>query len=307
MNVPVVAVEDTERVSVEEALPPTKGVTLVGENAAVTPLGKPPMLRLVAELKPFTLPIVTVALPLLPWTTLNEVGETATVKSGGRLIVRVRLAEWLRLLAVPVMVTVKVLAVAVDEAARVSVEEALPPAAGITLDGENAAVTPLGKPPMLRLVAELKPFTLPIVTVPLLLLPWMTFNDAGAVRVKSCGGEPMVKVRLAECPVFPALPLMITVYVPGTTEEEAVRVKVDDALPPAGSVTLVGDKLALTPLGKLPTDRLMLLLKPAMLPTVTVVLPLVAGERLSELEDKLRLKSGLGGGGEVMVTFNVVL
>ena len=92
-NVPVLAVEDAARVRVEDALPPAGGVTLTGANVAVTPLGKPEMFRLVAELNPFRLPTVTVALPLLPWVTLSEPGDTLKGKSGGGLTTSVRLTE----------------------------------------------------------------------------------------------------------------------------------------------------------------------------------------------------------------------
>jgi len=46
--------------------------------------------------------------------------------------------------------------VAVEEAVSVSVEVALPFAAGVTGLVENAAVTPLGKPVALSVVAALK-------------------------------------------------------------------------------------------------------------------------------------------------------
>jgi hypothetical protein len=48
--VPVVAVEDAANVSVEVTLPFAGGVTGLGENAAVTPVGSPDALRVVAEL-----------------------------------------------------------------------------------------------------------------------------------------------------------------------------------------------------------------------------------------------------------------
>lgn len=55
-------------------------------------------------------------------------------------------------------VTVAVPTVAVDEAVKVSVEAALPLAGGVTGLVENAAVTPLGKPVVLKVVAELNAF-----------------------------------------------------------------------------------------------------------------------------------------------------
>ena len=59
---------------------------------------------------------------------------------------------------VPVTVTVAAPVVAVAEAVSVNVEVALPFAGGVTGFVENAAVTPLGKPVALSVVAELKLF-----------------------------------------------------------------------------------------------------------------------------------------------------
>ena len=63
---PVVAVAEAVRVNVEVALPLAGGVTGLVENAAVTPLGKPVVLSVVAELKLFWLVMVTVLVPLPP-------------------------------------------------------------------------------------------------------------------------------------------------------------------------------------------------------------------------------------------------
>ena len=59
---------------------------------------------------------------------------------------------------VPVMVIVAAPVVAVAEAVSVSVELALPLAGGVTGLVEKAAVTPLGRPVALSVVAELKLF-----------------------------------------------------------------------------------------------------------------------------------------------------
>jgi len=66
---------------------------------------------------------------------------------------------------VPVIVTVAVPVVADEEAVSVNVEVAFPLAGGVTGFGENAAVTPLGNPDALNVVAELKPFRLVMVIV----------------------------------------------------------------------------------------------------------------------------------------------
>ena len=64
--VPVVAVEVAVSVKVEVALLFAGGVTGFGENAAVTPLGSPVAVSVVAELKPFWLVMLMVLVPLEP-------------------------------------------------------------------------------------------------------------------------------------------------------------------------------------------------------------------------------------------------
>ena len=63
---PTVALAEAVSVRVEVALPLAGGVTGVVENAAVTPLGRPEALNVVAELKPPVLVTVIVLVPLAP-------------------------------------------------------------------------------------------------------------------------------------------------------------------------------------------------------------------------------------------------
>ena len=79
--------------------------------------------------------------------------------------------------------------VAVVEAVRVSVEVALPLAAGVTGLLENTAVTPLGRPVAVSGVAELKLFWLAMVMVLVPLLP--------GFKVREAGDAPMVKFGVA--------------------------------------------------------------------------------------------------------------
>jgi hypothetical protein len=72
---------------------------------------------------------------------------------------------WVSVPDVPVTVTVAAPVVAVAEAVKVSVEVALPLAGGVTGFVEKAAVTPLGRPVALNVVAALKLFWLVMVTV----------------------------------------------------------------------------------------------------------------------------------------------
>ena len=81
-DVPVVAVPEAVSVSVELALLLAGGVTGLGENAAVTPLGKLEALSVVAELKPFRLVMVMVLVPFPPCVTVTDDGDAPIVKSG---------------------------------------------------------------------------------------------------------------------------------------------------------------------------------------------------------------------------------
>jgi hypothetical protein len=80
-------------------------------------------------------------------------------------------AVWVSDPEVPVTVTVAVPVVAVAEAVNVRVEVALPFAGGVTGLTENVAVTPLGRPLALNVVAELKLFWLVTVIVLVPLAP----------------------------------------------------------------------------------------------------------------------------------------
>ena len=70
------------RVSVEVTLLLAGGVTGLGENPAVTPLGSPVAVKVVAELKLLRLVMVIVLVPLVPCTMVSEEGEAPMVKSG---------------------------------------------------------------------------------------------------------------------------------------------------------------------------------------------------------------------------------
>ena len=72
---------------------------------------------------------------------------------------------------VPVTVTVDVPSVADADAVNVRVEVAVPFAGGVTGLGAKAAVTPLGSPEAVSVVAELNPLTLVTVIVLGAVLP----------------------------------------------------------------------------------------------------------------------------------------
>jgi len=153
--VPVVAVAEAVSVNTDVAVPFAGGVTGLVENAAVTPVGRPVAVSVVAELKLFWLVMVMLLVPLLPCFTVRDAGEAPIVKFGvaAALTVRASVVVAIRLPEVPVMVTVAVPVVAVALAVRVS---RLVPVVGFV---PNTAVTPLGKPDAARVTLPLNPFT----------------------------------------------------------------------------------------------------------------------------------------------------
>jgi hypothetical protein len=166
---PTVAVEEAVNVSVEVTLPLAGGVTGLVEKAAVTPVGRPVALSVVAELNPPVLVMVIVLVPLAPWVTVTEVGEAAMLKFGVAvaLTVRASVVVAVRLPEVPVMVTVDVPVVAVLLAVSVST---LVPVVGFV---PNAAVTPLGRPDAASVTLPANPPASVTVIVLVPLPPWV--------------------------------------------------------------------------------------------------------------------------------------
>lgn len=82
LDVPVVAVAEAVKVNVDVAVPLAGGVTGLLEKAAVTPVGRPEALRVVAELNPARLVIVIVLVPFPLCGILSVEGEAMMVKSG---------------------------------------------------------------------------------------------------------------------------------------------------------------------------------------------------------------------------------
>jgi hypothetical protein len=185
--VPTVAEEDAVSVRVEDALPFAGGVTGLVEKFAVTPVGSPLALNVVAESNPPVLVMVMVLVPLLPWLMLTELGEALMVKFGDDAAVTVSeiVVVAVKLPDVPVMVTVAVPVVAVLVAVRVRV---LVDDVGF---GLKLAVTPLGSPVACRVTLPENPPTSVTVIALVLLPPCVTETLLGeADRVKLGLEEP---------------------------------------------------------------------------------------------------------------------
>jgi len=68
--------------SVDVARPPDEGVTEVGDNVQVAPVGHPETLMFTAELKPFNDAMVIVELAEPPCWIVRELGDAEMEKSG---------------------------------------------------------------------------------------------------------------------------------------------------------------------------------------------------------------------------------
>ena len=187
---PVVAEEEAVSVRVEVALPFAFGVTGLAEKLAVTPLGRPVALNVVAELKLFWLVMVIVLVPLLPRTIVSEAGEVARVKLGAG-IVRASVVVAVSEPKVPLMVIVAVPTVA--ELLAVNLRTLLPVVGLVAKD----AVTPEGRPEAASVTLPVNPFWPETLMVDVPEAPLATVREVGeALRVKAGAGFT-VSVTLA--------------------------------------------------------------------------------------------------------------
>lgn len=128
-------------------------VMLVGEKAAVTPVGRAEIERATTELNPFCAVAKTLTDVELPAMTGNEVSDGARAKLGAAMT-RERVAVCLRDPLVAVMVTVEELPGAVVAAVNLRALVPVP----LMVAGVKVAVTPVGRPETTSATAELKPF-----------------------------------------------------------------------------------------------------------------------------------------------------
>jgi hypothetical protein len=187
VRLPDVPVMVTVAVPVTAVAPAVKVSVLLlvagsGLNAAVTPLGKPAAERVTLPLKPFAGVMLIVLVPLLPCVIVTALGEAERLKVFAGFTVRLSTVVFASVPDLPVIITVTVPVAAVALAAKVSV---LLPVLEL---GENAAVTPLGKPAAEKVTLPLKPFDGMMVIVLVSWLPCTIVRPAGlAVSVKPAG------------------------------------------------------------------------------------------------------------------------
>jgi hypothetical protein len=129
-------------------------LSVVGENVAVTPEGKPVVPRVTVPLKPFWGVMPATAVMVWPFCIPSAVLGPASPKEGARTVnVKLDLAVFEP--AVPATVNVYTPVVAVEVAAMFKV--ALPEPGEAIVAGEKLAVTPVGIPDTVNATAELIP------------------------------------------------------------------------------------------------------------------------------------------------------
>ena len=104
----------------------------------------------------------------------------------------------------------------------------------------------------------------------------------------------MLWLMLPELPPVLEDPVMVSVKVPVVAFDGTLTVNLEVATPPGGGVTPGEENVAPTPLGAPKTLRLVALLKPFRLVTVTVADPDPPRATLKLLAERLKEKSGVG-------------
>jgi len=240
-------------------------------NAAVTPLGSPEAASVTLPVKPFVgFTVIVLVPPAAPGVMVTLLGAADSVKFGGGVTVRLMVAVCVRLPDFPVTVTVAGPVVAVAEAVSVSVEFTIPFAGGVTGFGENAAVTPLGRPVALSVVAELKPFWLVTVIVLVPMAPCAMLKLVGFADSVKFGAAVTVRAIVVVAIRLPDVPVMVTVVGPPTAAE-ALAVSVSTLVEVVGFVA----NAAVTPLGRPDAASVTLPVKPPTSVTVIVLVPML--------------------------------
>jgi hypothetical protein len=170
----------------------------------------------------------------------------------------------------------------------------LPFAGTVTGFDEAVADTSVGNSFTLSVTEPWNPFTLVIVSVVPTVLPSSSVNELGDKDMVKFAVPDEVTVNeiVVLCEVEPDVPVMVIVAVPTVADEDAVNVRVEVALPLAGGVTGLVENVAVTPEGRPLALNVVAELKPPVLVTVIVLVPLPPCGMLTEVGDALTLKLG---------------
>jgi hypothetical protein len=123
--------------------------------------------------------------------------------------------------------------------------------------GLKVAVTPLGRLLALRATLPANPPVLAMLTVLVLLVPWLTFNCEGLGDKEKSGVITDSWIAMEEV-MPPPVPIMVTVaFVPTGTELATLKVTM-----PLAPVTVDGFRVAVTPAGNPLTLNVTGLVKP---------------------------------------------
>lgn len=144
-------------VKIEVVSPSGGGVTEFSLRAVVTPVGAPETERSTAWLKPFTDVTVTVELVESPSAIVREGGVAAREKSAAAVTVRLMIALWPCVALVALMVRGYVFEATDAPTFIVRFDVMEPSGGGVIEVGSKEALTPFGRPEIVRLTAELKP------------------------------------------------------------------------------------------------------------------------------------------------------
>lgn len=249
---------------------------LAGLNAAVTPLGRPPIVRLAALVKPFSGVMVMVLVPAAPWGTVKAAGAAASVKVGPAFTVKLNVTEVDHVPEVPVTVTVVVPVAAADVALNVAMLLVA------VVAGLNETVTPLGRPAAASVALPLKPFLGVTVMVLVAVAPCTTFSVEAEVVTEKLAAGARVNVTATVVFRLPDVPVMVTVLVPTAALALATTLNVLAVAVAAG----LND--AVTPLGRPETARFTVPLNPPTGATLMETVPVPPCATFRVVDDGVR-------------------
>ena len=121
------------------------------------------------------------------------------------------------------------------------------PVAPLIVDDERLAVMPAGNAPRVKVTGELKPFTATMLTVVLKTAPALSGSDVTSVFKVKPGKPTTIRSRFALCETVRPEAVTVSLYWPGVTVADGVKVNVLTPVPGAARVAAL--KALVTPVG----------------------------------------------------------